>query len=311
MRLAYAEAMLAQPDRRTWSETDRPGERMTITRPLAGVEVVSVRGSYRHWREAHDAFTLALVHRDQKQVIADWRTRGRSLSTERGGIMAIEPGETHVTERLKLQGGSADFDVVRFAPPLVADAARAVGAGSGFHFGTPAVEDASSFDALLGFVGAVAGGDPFEIECAKDHALHSLVSRLGEKARSSTPLDPVRDYRLRRVREYLRAHLEVRPTLAELEAVADLGQWRLCVVFKRTYGVTIGQYWNALRLAESVRCLQSGLSIKMIVSRLGYVDEPYFSRVFKTHYGVAPGAWLKLYRANDRLNRSRARFARD
>lgn len=43
----------------------------------------------------------------------------------------------------------------------------------------------------------------------------------------------------------------------------------------------------------------------MIVSQLGYVDEPYFSRVFKTHYGVAPGAWLKLYRANDRLTRTR------
>ncbi|HEY0467016.1 MAG TPA: AraC family transcriptional regulator [Polyangiaceae bacterium] len=97
----------------------------------------------------------------------------------------------------------------------------------------------------------------------------------------------------------------MRPTLAELESIADLGQWRLCVVFKRTYGVTIGQYWNALRLAEAVRCLQSGLSIKMIVSTLGYVDEPYFSRVFKAHYGVAPGAWLKLYRANDRLIRAR------
>jgi AraC family transcriptional regulator len=114
----------------------------------------------------------------------------------------------------------------------------------------------------------------------------------------------VRDYRLRRVREYLRAHLGARPTLVELEAIADLGQWRLCVVFKRTYGVTIGQYWNALRLAESVRRLQRGHSIKMIVSELGYVDEPYFSRVFKAHYGVAPGAWSKLFRANDRLSRA-------
>ncbi len=310
---AYAPAMLlAERDRRTWLDTDRPGESVAITRPLTGVEVLSVRGSHRHWREAHDSFTLAMIHRDQKHVIADWRTRGRSLSTARGGIMAIEPGETHVTERLKLQGGAADFDVVRFAPTLIADAARALGASPRFHFGTPTVEDPSSFDALLGFVGAVASGEAFDIECARAHALHVLISRLSENPRSLTTLDPVRDYRLRRVREYLRAHLSVRPTLAELEAIADLGQWRLCVVFKRSYGITIGQYWNALRLAESVRCLQSGLSIKMIVSGLGYVDEPYFSRVFKAHYGVAPGAWLKLYRANDRLARvRRPRFAAD
>jgi len=310
---AYAHVMLpAERDRRTWSDTDRPGERVTISRPLTGVEVMSVRGSHRHWREAHDSFTLAVVHRDQRSVIADWRTRGRSLSTACGGIMAIEPGETHVTQRLKLQGGAADFDVVRFAPSLIADAARGLGAPPRFHFGTPAVEDPSSFDALLGFVGAVASGDALDIECASAHALHALVSRLSERPRSLTTLDPVRDYRLRRVREYLRAHLETRPTLAELEAIADLGQWRLCVVFKRSYGVTIGQYWNALRLAESVRCLQSGLPIKLIVSEHGYVDEPYFSRVFKAHYGVAPGAWLSLYRANDQLSRfRRSRLAPD
>jgi len=302
----------AERDRRTWSDTDRPGERFTISRPIEGVEVMSIRGSHRHWREAHDAFTLAVVHRDQKRVIADWRTRGRTLSTACGGIMAIEPGETHVTERLKLQGGAANFDVVRFAPALVSDAARGFGASARFHFDTPAIQDPSSFDALLGLVRAVASGDPFEIDCARSQALHALISRLSEGRRALPNLDPVRDYRLRRVREYLHAHLGARPTLAELEAVADLGQWRLCVVFKRSYGVTIGQYWNALRLAESVRCLQRGLSIKMIVSTLGYVDEPYFSRVFKAHYGVAPGAWLKLFRENDRLTRlRRSRFSAD
>jgi len=291
---------LAERDRRTWSETDRPGERFTITRPLSGVEVMSIRGSHRHWCEAHDSFTLAVVHRNQEHVIADWRTRGRSLSTGRGGIMAIEPGETHVTERLELQGGAANFDVVRFAPAQVSEAARDFGASARFHFDTPAVQDAASFDALLGFVSAVASGDALEIECSRAQALHTLISRLSEDHRALATLDPVRDYRLRRVREHLRANLDARPTLSELEAIADLGQWRLCVVFKRTYGVTIGQYWNALRLAQSVRDLQSGLSIKMIVSKLGYVDESYFSRVFKAHYGVAPGAWLRLFRENER-----------
>ncbi|HEY0467017.1 MAG TPA: hypothetical protein VGC79_22600 [Polyangiaceae bacterium] len=195
--------MMSPPerDRRTWSDTDRPGERVAITCPLAGVEVLSVRGSHRHWREAHDAFTLAVIRRDQKAVIADWRTRGQSLSTGCGGIMAIEPGETHVTERLKLQGGAADFDVVRFAPPLVADFIRGLNNAPGFHFGAPTVEDPVAFDALVGFVSAVASGDAFDIECAKARALGALISRLSEGSRCLTKLDPVRDFRLRRVRE--------------------------------------------------------------------------------------------------------------
>src|SRR4051812_3792554 len=91
-------------DRRTWSGTDRPGESVSIARPFSGLELASVRGSHRHWSEAHESFTLAVIHRSKKRVVADWRTRARALRAEGGDIMAIEPGDTHVTERLKLEG---------------------------------------------------------------------------------------------------------------------------------------------------------------------------------------------------------------
>ena len=289
-------------ERRICSETDRPGESFTIARPLAGVELMSVRSSHRHWREAHASFTLALIHRTQDRVVAEWRTRGRALCSERGDIMAMEPGDTHVTERLKLERGAADFDIVRFSPALVADAARELGAPLAFHFGTPAVRDSQTFDALCGLVRRAAEArDPLELECASAHALRLLVSRLAERgAGSAQAHDPVRDYRVRKVRDYLRAHLLRRPALAELAVVADLSQYRLCFVFKRAYGISIGEYWNALRLAEAVRRLQLGTPVRMIVAELGYTDEPYFWRVFKAHYGMPPGGWLSLLRANDR-----------
>ena len=291
-------------DCRNWSETDRPGERLTIARPVAGLEVVGVSGSNRHWREAHDSLTLAVVHRNQGGLVADWRTRGRSLSTSSGDIMAIEPGEMHVTERLKLARGVADFDIVRFSPWLVTDAARKLGLNGEFHLKQSAVSDEPTFAALEQLVATVAQGkESFEVACASAQALHVVISRLGELSMpTAAPLDPVRDYRLRRVRDYLRAHLDKRPTLNELEAVAELCQWRLCVVFKHAYGISIGQYWNALRLAEAVRRLQSGTPVKLLVAELGYSDEPYFWRVFKAHYGLTPGGWLSLYRANDRLS---------
>jgi AraC-like DNA-binding protein len=290
-------------DRRTWSDTDRPGERVTVARPLAGVEIVSIRGSHRHWCEAHENFTLAVVHREQSRVVADWRTLGRSVSSECGDIMAIEPGNMHVTQRLKLQGGAADFCVVHFSPKLMASVARELGVLPDFHFRTPAFKDPPSFDALRRLVQATAAHDSLDVECASADALHTLISRLGETSvRAARSLDPVRDYRLRKVRDYLRAHLTRRPSLSELEVVADLSQWRLCVLFKRAFGIGIGQYWNALRLAEAARRLQRSTPIKMIVAALGYLDEPYFCRVFKAHYGVAPGRWLSLFRANSRLH---------
>ena len=126
--------------------------------------------------------------------------------------------------------------------------------------------------------------------------MHSLLGRLGETpTRPIAGTDPIRDFRLRRLVDYLRAHLDKRPPLAQLAAEARLSTWRLCVVFEQAYGVSIGSYWRELRTRDAGRRLRRGVSIKMIVSELGYADESHFSREFKAHYGLTPGRWLSLW----------------
>jgi len=282
-------------DRRTWSGTDRPGERITIARPLAGIEVLSISGSTRHWRDAHDGFTLAIVHRHQPGLLAEWRTRGRSMAARGGDLMAIEPGDVHVTERLLFPPNGADFDIVRLSPALVAEAARRLGIAVAFHFDSPCSDDSPTFDALRSLVEAVAEGDAGEIESACASSVHSVMSRLAESpGRPSSLRNGIRDYRVRRLREYLHAHVERRPTLSELEAVTQLSKWRLSVIFEQAYGTSIGNYWRALRAREASRRLQRGTPIKMIVAELSYADAPHFCREFKAHYGLTPGRWLAL-----------------
>jgi AraC-like DNA-binding protein len=296
-------------DGRTWSSTDRPGEKISVARPVSGVEILSVYRSNRHWRETHAGYTVAAVHRQQGELVADWRTRCRSLSTERGGLMGMEPGDVHVTQRLKSRQGAADFDVLTFSPALVTRAAEQLGVRGSFHFRTPASTDALAFGALDRLVTTVASGeDALSVECAITEALTVLVARLGEApSEHGLSLDPERDYRLRRVKEYLAAHLDRRPTLLELEGVSGLCQFRLCALFKRSYSASIGQCWNALRLRRAVDSIQRGRSIQLVVAELGYLDESYLWRVFKSHYGVAPGAWREMFRANDRARRLRTR----
>lgn len=298
---AMNRAMVAYLDNRTWGPTDRPGERITVCQLKGEIEVVSVQNSRRHWRETHTALTLALIHRDQPQVAAEWRTRGRDLASTAGTIMGMEPGDLHSTHRVHSSPAGASFDVVRFSPNVVARAASELGVRGAFHLKFPAVDDGEAYAGLERLVCAVAAGDDeLAIDCAVAHALTTVITRCGEApALTGVTLDPIRDGRLRRVKKFLGQNLCERPTLTQLEEVAGLSQYRLCTLFKQAYGVTIGQYWNALRLAEAVRLLQLGKPIKLIVAELGYGDEPYLSRVFKQHYGLAPGAWLTLYRAND------------
>jgi AraC-like DNA-binding protein len=293
--------MVRKNDCRAWVATDRPGERLSVARPQPDIEIVSVEGSHRHWCEAHDHFTVALVRREQGELVADWRTRCRSLSTELGGLMLIEPGDVHVTERVRARVGVADFDVVRFSPALVARAARELGYRGDFHFRTPATTDPLVFEALEGFVDAVASGESaLATASAGCEALTTLIARLGEQPSAhGVSLDAQRDFRLRRVNDYLAAHLEQRPTLTELEQVSGLSQWRLCALFNQSYGTSIGKCWNALRLLQAQRELERGRSTSVIVAELGYRDEAYLCRVFKAHYGVTPGAWRAMFRAND------------
>lgn len=214
----------------------------------------------------------------------------------------MEPGDVHVTERIRARRGAADFDVLRFAPELVALACERLGVRGGFHFRSPALNDAATSQAIESLVAAMASGaDSLTIECATNEVLASIATRLGEApAASERRLDPERDYRLRRVKEHLASHLDRRPTLRELESVSGLCQFRLCALFKKNYGQSPGQCWNALRLRAALRRLESGSSINLIVAELGYLNQSYFWRVFKSHFGIAPGAWLSMYRANDR-----------
>jgi AraC-like DNA-binding protein len=103
----------------------------------------------------------------------------------------------------------------------------------------------------------------------------------------------------------LAGSLRRRPTLAELERVSGLCRFRLCTLFKRSYRVSVGEYRNALRLRHAVYRLERGDSIRLVISEFGYRDESYFWRVFKAHYGVAPGEWRSMFRANDWVRRSR------
>lgn len=299
--------LLESGDRRVWTPTDRAGERLTVARPVHDVEVLSVRGSNRYWREAHSCFTLALIHETPTATRVEWRTRGRSFCTEGGGLMAIEPGDMHVTHRLHLQGKAASFDVLRFAPALISRACSELNLARDFHFSSSAPEGAAVLGSLKSFIALVAtGADSFELDSACALAVHSLVTTLREPSRAGRPTADGNDYRLRRVSEYLRAHLDRRPTLAELEHESTLSRFRLCSLFKEVHGVTIGQYWNALRAEEACRRVKRGASIPMIVAELGYSDPCYFWRAFRKQFGVPPVALRELYAMNDRTGRSRA-----
>jgi AraC-like DNA-binding protein len=258
---------------------------------------MSVRGSRRHWRAAHESFTFALLGEEEPGLRVEWQTRGVGATTLAGQVMCIEPGEIHVTKRLYLGARAADFEVLRFSRELCEQASRELGARGAFHLGVQSSADPAVRAALSGLVAAIANGvGRFERECRVAECLSTLVRATGEDRVANARLDPVRDYRLRKIRDFLKSHLREKPSLDELERVAALSRFRLCAVWKRAFGVSLGQYWNLHRLEHAVTLLRAGASARSVAADLGYTDESYLSRVVKAHYGVPPGALARRKR---------------
>jgi AraC-like DNA-binding protein len=61
--------------------------------------------------------------------------------------------------------------------------------------------------------------------------------------------------------------------------------------FKATLGQPPMQYLGAWRLQLAMNMLRDGRSIAEIAAEVGYESEAAFSRAFKRHLGVPPGAW--------------------
>jgi len=271
---------------------------MTVGQPIAEVEVLSARGSTRHWSEAsHSTFTVAAISRARVPVGVDWRTRGRTLATAGGQLMNINAGDGHHTVRVHAPSA---FDAVKLTPVWLETAARELGARLPFRFASPSSESACAFDAIGRLVRRLAeNAAPFELEVACQELARALVSDLAETPTSLRGRSNwVRDFRLRRVREYLEDHLCERPSLVALEEETGLGKSQLCALFKNAYGTSMGEYWMGCRVAHAKMLLLQGARPVCVAADLGFTDEAYFSRMFRRYHGLSPSAWATLYHRN-------------
>lgn len=291
-----------QSDYRVWIETDRPGEWLTLARPTPAMELMSVAGSTRLWTEVHTQVCAALITPGQSGVEAKWRTRARTLTARPGSLMLIEPGDVHATQAVSKP---TNFDVVRFVPGVFEAAMQELGLRGEFHFRAPDSEDPDVSQVILDLVRANAeGAEPFHLSALSAELVSLMIERLGQRASDSgIALDPVRDFRLRRVKDYLRANLCQKPCLDELATDLSISKYRLCTIFKAAYGVSVGQYWMAARVAEGSRQLLAGVPIKVVAPSLGFVDEAFFTRIFRRHRAMPPAAWVRLQQQNSRRAR--------
>ena len=96
--------------------------------------------------------------------------------------------------------------------------------------------------------------------------------------------------------DYMNLNLGRQITIADISKAAGMNQKYFAKLFVRETGMSIKQYLAKLRCNIAEELLQdSKLSIQEISTYVGYLDNNYFSKIFKNHKGVTPQKYRKNY----------------
>lgn len=129
-----------------------------------------------------------------------------------------------------------------------------------------------------------------------DTALVEIATELVRNHSTATPASFAKGglspFTMRRVVDYMVAHLADTVTLAELARLADVTAPHFCRAFADTLGVSPHRYHTTLRLERATQLLlHTNLPVADIGHQVGYDDPSYFSRIFAQYSGFTPSDW--------------------
>ena len=104
---------------------------------------------------------------------------------------------------------------------------------------------------------------------------------------------------------YMTQHLDQPLPVARLAALTNISPSHFFALFKRHTGCAPIDYFIRLRMRRACELLSTtSLSVKEVAAVLGYDDQFYFSRVFKSVNRVAPSDYRVLVAEMERAERS-------
>lgn len=98
---------------------------------------------------------------------------------------------------------------------------------------------------------------------------------------------------VRRAREYLHDNLTANVPLADLARVAGVSPYHLTRLFTANLGMPPHTYQLQLRITHAKRLLLTGASVSDTAHEAGFFDLSHFTRHFKRHVGIPPGAYAR------------------
>jgi AraC family transcriptional regulator, arabinose operon regulatory protein len=124
-----------------------------------------------------------------------------------------------------------------------------------------------------------------------DYLLKALCINL-ERAVSETAPTVSRPYAVTQMMRYIEEYATNPLKVEDVADFAGLSVSRAVHLFKSTLGKTIIEYTQEIRLSTAINQMKyTAMTLEHIAENCGFGTYPYFYKVFKKKYGIAPGAY--------------------
>ncbi|CRK82018.1 helix-turn-helix domain-containing protein [Neobacillus massiliamazoniensis] len=116
-----------------------------------------------------------------------------------------------------------------------------------------------------------------------------------ERAVNETVPSSLHPYTVTRMMRYIEEHATYPLKVGDVARHAGLSVSRSVHLFKSSIGKTIMEYVQEIRLSAAIeRMKYTTMTLEQIAVDCGFGTYPYFHKVFKKKYGMAPGAYRRI-----------------
>lgn len=245
---------------------------------FGGIEVMDAAFIHHNFTpHTHDELMIGVLRSGRKRFRCG---RGTFVAAP-GALSVVNPGEVHTGTR---QDGKQLLYTAIYVPPGVLERA---GAPASADVGQAVAEDGVVWHGLSAAVDADV--DRLAGEEALLTALAALTRRYGGGARMAAP----RSCRpaVRRVQDYMQAHLESALHLDRLAEVAGIGQRHLIRSFRADAGLTPHAYLTRLRVERAKALLRRHAPAAHVAAATGFADQAHLTKAFKRLTGATPARY--------------------
>ncbi|GIP34985.1 response regulator [Paenibacillus sp. J2TS4] len=102
------------------------------------------------------------------------------------------------------------------------------------------------------------------------------------------------------IERYIRQHYDEEVALHDLSARFHLSREYISRKFKQVFGENLSDYTTRIRMSKAKELLANrNLKVAQVAAMVGYVDEKYFSKVFKKYEGHTPNEYRMRHKGKD------------